>query len=114
VFGTGDPGASGPKSFSDQEVVDFLKEVVDFLELLDEDKKDRKGKNKTAAGSSSDQEVADFLKLLDEDLKDRKDKDKDKAATGTPRGHRSTTSTGCGTAPAAAEPKPKGKRIKKR
>ena len=55
-------------------------------------------------------EVVDFLTQSDEDLMDYKDKGK--ATTGTPDGHRSATSTGSGTAPTGAEPKPKGKRIK--
>jgi len=47
---------------------------------------------------------------LDEDLKYYKDKDR--ATIGTPDGHRSATSTGSGTAPTGAQPKPKGKRVK--
>jgi len=50
---------------------------------------------------------AGFLKQFDEDLKDYEDKGK--VTTGTPDGHRSATatSTGSGTAPTGAEPKPK-------
>ena len=70
-------------------------EVVDFLVQLDEDFKDYKDKGK-AATPCSDQGVVDFLKQMDEDLKDYKDKDK--VTTGTPDGHRSSTSTGSGKA----------------
>jgi len=57
MFGTGGPGASGSRSFSDRGLVDFLK-------LLDEDLKDHKDNDKTAS-PCSDQ---------DEDLEDHKER----------------------------------------
>ena len=71
---------------------------------MNEDLKDRKDKDKTTS-YCSDQEVVAFP-TLNEDPKDREDKDK--AVTGTTNGHRSATSTGCGTAPAGAEPQTEG------
>ena len=94
------PGGRAPKSFSDKEVADFLKdhkvdkttsdcsdkEVADFLTMVDQVLKDHEVDKTT--NDCSDKEVADFLMQVNEDIKDRKDedfkdrKDKDETTSG--------------------------------